>query len=104
MSRKQKYQINNLLQNIVIIILISNTILFAQENKLSIQLKINPIDNEYFWLEKNNYGIGPSDLNIYTNWKLNDKKNIYEINVVGTNQTQFFRQNIFTFREILSRL
>ena len=86
MSRKQKYQINNLLQNIVIIILISNTILFAQENKLSIQLKINPIDNEYFWLEKNNYGIGPSDLNIYTNWKLNDKKNIYEINVVGTNQ------------------
>ena len=58
-----------------------NAQLLSQESELIIKTKINPTESEYWWLEKNNFGITPSNFDLQTKWKLQTLKTSYVINI-----------------------
>tara|TARA_B100001750_G_scaffold233129_1_gene232988 strand:+ start:2167 stop:3426 length:1260 start_codon:yes stop_codon:yes gene_type:complete len=55
----------------------------AQDYKLDIHIQKNPMDNHYWWLENNNFGIQPHDINLQVNWKLKTLKAEYVITTIG---------------------
>ena len=55
----------------------------AQDYKLILNIQNNPSDTGYWWLEKNNFGIQPNDINLQTSFELKTLKSEYVINIIG---------------------
>ena len=55
----------------------------AQDYKLILNIQNNPSDTGYWWLEKNNFGIQPNDINLQTSFELKTLKSEYMINIIG---------------------
>lgn len=79
---------NNISALLIILFLVLSPILLAQEKNLNLEIKSNPMGGNYWWLEKNNFGITPANFNLRSNWSLKTLKNKYEINVVIQNDVK----------------
>jgi len=83
MSRNKKFQINKFLEFFVIMLFLANTLLLAQEQKFGLKIQSNPTDLDYWWLEKNNFGIKYNDFHFQGKWKLKTSKTTYIVNIIG---------------------
>ena len=83
MSRNKKFQINKFLEFFVIMLFLANTLLLAQEQKFGLKIQSNPTDLDYWWLEKNNFGIKYNDFHSQGKWKLKTSKTTYIVNIIG---------------------
>ena len=70
------------------LILVLNTTLVAQEQKLTFKIKSNPTDSDYWWLEKNNFGIKPANFDFRGSWKLKTSKTTYVINILAQDDSE----------------
>ena len=61
MLKNKKVQKNKLLLLCGIIFFLWNTLLFSQEQNFNLKIQSNPNDLDYWWLEKNNFGIKYDD-------------------------------------------
>jgi len=75
MMKNQKYYI-------AILFLFIN-LAIAQDHKLSLSIQKNPTNTNYWWLEKNNFGIQPNDINLQTSFELKTLKSEYMVNIIG---------------------
>ena len=71
---------NYLINTIVLLFFIS--ISLAQEKKIIFNIDAAPISSNYWWLENNNFGIKPSNLNLQTKWMLETSNTTYLIDIV----------------------
>ena len=69
MLRSKKFQINNFLKIFAIVFFITNTLLLSQEKNYSLKIQSNPINSDYWWLEKNNFGIKSQNIHFQVKWK-----------------------------------
>ena len=74
--------IENLKYYITIMMLLMS-LSMAQDYKLILNMQNNPSDTGYWWLEKNNFGIQPNDINLQTSFELKTLKAEYVINIIG---------------------
>ena len=88
MLRNKKFQIDKLF---ITILLLLSGILFAQENKFKIQYNPDIIDS--WWLEKNNFGIEPSNFDFQGSWKLKTLKTTYAINILSQEKSVYFNES-----------
>ena len=79
---------NKFHQFFILALLIINTLLLAQEQELTFKIQTNPTDSDYWWLEKNNFGIKPDDFHFQGRWQFKTLKTTYVINILGQNTTE----------------
>ena len=60
----------------------------AQDHKLSFSIQKNPMDKNYWWLDNNNFGIQPNDINFEAHWRLKTLKTEYMITIIGENASE----------------
>ena len=73
---------------LILLFLLANTILVAQEQKLTFKIQSNPTDSDYWWLEKNNFGIKPANFDFRGNWELKTSKTTYAINILAQDDSE----------------
>ena len=78
-SKKNNSQ-NYLINTIVLFFFIS--ISLAQEKKIAFNIDVAPVNSNYWWLENNNFGIKPSNLNLQTKWRLETLNTTYSIDIL----------------------
>ena len=76
-------KINKFYQLLIPIVLVINTPLLAQEQEFTFGIQTNPTDSDYWWLEKNNFGIKPDNFHFQSTWTLKTLKTTYVINILG---------------------
>ena len=64
-----------------LVLLFSFSIILAQEQKSTLKVYFNPIDYDYWWLQKNNYGKSIISKEIEYEWYLKKSKTTYKINL-----------------------
>ncbi len=64
----------------ILIILSFTNLLQSQEKDITFTIKQNPIDNDYWWLKKNNYGREISEFGFESHLKFEKFKTVYEVN------------------------
>ena len=62
-------------------------ITIAQEQNFMFDINISPTNSNYWWLNKNNYGIPQSELAFHSNWMLEKTKISYQINIFGVKES-----------------
>lgn len=55
----------------------------AQDYKLMLNIQNNYTDSDYWWLEKNNFGIEPNGVTLQTSFELKKIKSEYLVNIIG---------------------
>lgn len=65
----------------------------AQDHKLSFSIQKNPMDTNYWWLENNNFGTEPSDIDFQAHWKLKTLKTEYMVTIIGQDTSEKFYVN-----------
>ena len=89
MLKNKKFQTNKLFISFVTMLFLATTLLLAREQKFNLTIQSNPTDLDYWWLEKNNFGIESNNFHFQTNWELNTLNTQYIINTFsqkeGTN-------------------
>ena len=58
----------------------------AQEHNFIFDININPNNSNYWWLNKNNYGVPQSDITFHSNWMLEKTKTSYQINIFAVKE------------------
>jgi hypothetical protein len=66
---------------IYLIITLSCNFLTAQTQELDLVISKNPINQSYWWLEKNNFGRTPSSYDLQAQFKLENKKTTYQASI-----------------------
>lgn len=66
---------------IYLIITLSCNFLIAQTQELDLVISKNPINQSYWWLEKNNFGRTPSSYDLQAQFKLENKKTTYQASI-----------------------
>ena len=94
MLRNKKFQINKLF---IIILLLISAILSAQENKSKFKIQHNPDIIDSWWLEKNNFGIQPSDFDFETKWRLKKDNFIYSINILFQKDKNYIGESFIKY-------
>jgi len=84
----KKIRLDKLYQFLILLFLLANTILVAQEQKLTFKIQSNPTDSDYWWLEKNNFGIKPANFDFRGNWELKTSKTTYAINILAQDDSE----------------
>lgn len=64
-----------------LIIILSLNFLSAQNQELDFVISKNPINESYWWLEKNNFGRTSSSYDLHTQFKLENKKTVYQADI-----------------------
>ena len=82
-KRMKMIKINKFYQLLIPIVLVINTPLLAQEQEFTFGIQTNPTDSDYWWLEKNNFGIKPDNFHFQSTWTLKTLKTTYVINILG---------------------
>lgn len=72
MKKKNKYSLT------VFIALSMFNFAFSQEKHIQLSINSNPTDANYWWLEKNNFGIEPADLDFEIDWIIKTAKTEYK--------------------------
>ena len=76
-------KINKFYKFFILVFVIANIQLFAQEQKSTFSIQKNPTNSDYWWLEKNNFGIKPDNSHFQGKWELQTLKTTYKINILG---------------------
>jgi len=84
MLKKIKNLKNKNFRSFFILLLTINISLFAQEKQLTVQVEVNPINSNYWWVENNMFGMKPTDLYAKSTWEIKKSKTMYLINIIGT--------------------
>ena len=86
-------RINKFSQLFVILSFIANTLLFAQEQEIELKIQSNPESLDSWWLEKNNFGIKPTNFDFQGRWKLKTLKTTYAINILAQKESVYFSES-----------
>jgi hypothetical protein len=86
-------RINKFSKLFVILSFIANTLLFAQEQKIELKIQSNPESLDSWWLEKNNFGIEPTNFNFQSSWELKTLKTTYTINILAQEESVYFNES-----------
>ena len=86
-------RINKFSKLFVILSFIANTLLFAQEQKIELKIQSNPESLDSWWLEKNNFGIEPTNFNFQSSWELKTPKTTYTINILAQEESVYFNES-----------
>jgi len=84
--------IKNRKYHIAILLLFFNLVI-AQNHKLGVSIQKNPTDTNYWWLENNNFGIEPSDIDFQVHWQLKTLKTESMITIIGQDTSEKFYVN-----------
>lgn len=84
----EKIKLNIFYKFLILTFLIINAPLLAQEQKLTFGIKSNPTDLDYWWLEKNNFGIKPANFSFRSSWELKTAKTTYIINIIAQDDSE----------------
>ena len=90
----KKFQINNLF--IIILVLIS-TIISAQESESKFKIQYNPNIIDSWWLEKNNFGIQPTNFDFGGNWKFKKDDFTYSINILFQEDQNYIGESFIKY-------
>ena len=90
----KKFQINNLF--IIILVLIS-TIISAQESESKFKIQYNPDITDSWWLEKNNFGVQPTNFDFGANWKLKKDDFTYSINILFQEDQNYIGESFIKY-------
>ena len=80
-----------------LILFISKSMLFSAENSLSVNLIQNNSKNNFWWIEKNNYGINPYNNYLYTTFNRNHKKVSLKINLLLNSSESQWGESFLNF-------
>ena len=86
-------RINKFSKLFVILSFIANTLLFAQEQKIELKIQSNLESLDSWWLEKNNFGIEPTNFNFQGSWELKTLKTTYAINILAQKESVYFNES-----------
>ena len=86
-------RINKFSKLFVILSFIANTLLFAQEQKIELKIQSNLESLDSWWLEKNNFGIEPTNFNFQGSWELKTLKTTYAINILAQEESIYFNES-----------
>ena len=86
MSKNKRFQKNKFLKIFVIALFLANTLL-SQEKNFSLKIQSTPNDLDYWWLEKNNFGVEYDDFYFQGKWELKRPKTTYALNIIVPNNT-----------------
>ena len=86
-------RINKFLKLFVIVSFIANTLLFSQEQKIELKIQSNPESLDSWWLEKNNFGITPTNFDFQGRWELKTLKTTYAINILAQEKKVYFNES-----------
>ena len=86
-------RINKFSKLFVILSFIANTLLFAQEQEIELKIQSNPESLDSWWLEKNNFGIEPTNFDFQGSWKLKTLKTTYAINILAQKESVYFNES-----------
>ena len=86
-------RINKFSKLFVILSFIANTLLFAQEQEIELKIQSNPESLDSWWLEKNNFGITPTNFDFQGSWKLKTLKTTYTINILAQKESVYFNES-----------
>ena len=86
-------KINKFLKLFVILPFIANTLLFTQEQEIKLKIQSNPDISDSWWLEKNNFGITPTNFDFEGKWELETLKTTYAINILAQKETIHFNES-----------
>ena len=74
----------------LMIILFLSNLAFSQERRVKVSMQSNPLESGYWWLEKNNFGMNPSALDLEIDWQLNTIKTEYKSHFVYQKSNQLY--------------
>ena len=86
-------KINKFLKLFVILFFVANTLLFPQEQEIKLKIQSNPESLDSWWLEKNNFGIEPTNFNFQSSWELKTPKTTYTINILAQEESVYFNES-----------
>ena len=76
----------SIVKSICFTILLFTNFSIAQEKKIELKIKKNPINDNYWWLEKNNFGKNPSLFDFETIFEFKKGKSNFVINISSKNK------------------
>ena len=76
-----------------LILLFSFNLIIGQEQKLTFKVGTNPTDLDYWWLEKNNFGVKPADFHFQGEWKFKTSKTDYLINILSQKEKNYLNES-----------
>ena len=71
----------------------SFSLIIGQEQKLTFKVGTNPTDLDYWWLEKNNFGVKPADFHFQGEWKFKTSKTDYVINILSQKEKNYLNES-----------
>lgn len=74
-----------------------NSLLFAQEKEIQIGIISNPNIKDSWSLEKNNFGIKPTDLDLEIKWQSEKSKLKYNINLLLQDESSYFKESFIKY-------
>ena len=77
----------------IVILLLFFNLVIAQNHKLGVSIQKNPTDTNYWWLENNNFGIEPNDIDFQVHWQLKTLKTESMITIIGQDTSEKFYVN-----------
>ena len=86
-------RINKFSKLFVIILFTANTLLFSQEHEIKLKIQSNPDILDSWWLEKNNFGITPTNFDFQGIWKFKTSKTTYAINIFAQEENIYFNES-----------
>ena len=86
-------RINKFSKLFVILSFIANTLLFAQEQEIELKIQSNLESLDSWWLEKNNFGIEPTNFDFQGKWELTTPKTVYNINILAQEKKVYFNES-----------
>jgi len=97
MSRNKKFQINNLFKFFILIFFLANTLLLAQEQKTEFKITSNPNNINSWWLEKNNFGIHPTNFDFKSTWKLYKSNTTYSFDILIQENNSYLSESFIKY-------
>jgi len=67
----------------------------AQEQQFLVSINANPIDSDYWWLNKNNFGIKKNNFDFEASWNLKKNKTVYRMDISLNSGDRFYINESF---------
>ena len=97
MLRSKKLQIDNLFKFFTIVFFLINALLLSQESRTDFKIQSNPNISDSWWLEKNNFGIKPTNFGFQTKWELRKSKIIYSFDIFFQEQRSYLNESFIKY-------
>ena len=97
LKKLKTIRINKFSKLFVIISFIANTFLFSQEQEIKLKIQSSPESLDFWWLEKNNFGITPTNFDFQGMWKFKTSRTTYAINIFAQEKKGYINESFIKY-------